>query len=277
MMNDDTFDFIKMHGAGNDFIMIDDREERFEPRRDTIEALCAAHRGIGADGLILVRPSGAAQFRMQYYNSDGGDAAMCGNGARCAALFAYRKGIARRKMVFETGSGSVDAEVLENGVAIGIGDVGGVRLDIDLVESSETVHFTVAGVPHAVLIVEDVRSFSNDRFLSAARPVRNDPALRPAGANVNLVTVDRANRLTYRTYERGVEDETLACGTGAVASAVIAAHLGLTGTAVTCETSGGDLLEVIFERTAGGAKNCRLVGPAEETFTGSFSIARFAG
>ncbi len=275
-MSADTIDFVKMHGAGNDFIMIDDMEERFEPNAGIIAALCAHHRGIGADGLILLRPAAEGRFRMCYYNSDGGEAAMCGNGARCAALFAYRRGIARRKMEFETGSGAVGAEVRGDVVAVDIEEVKGLRLHIPLEDAGVEAHFAVAGVPHTVILVTDARAYTTGRFLSLARSVRHDPIFQPAGANVNLVTVHRPDRLTYRTYERGLERETLSCGTGALASAVIAAHLGLAKSPVGCETSGGDTLEVTFDRGESGATNCRLVGPAVVSFTGSFTPADYA-
>lgn len=275
-MGAETIDFVKMHGAGNDFIMIDDMAERFEPNAGAIAALCAHHRGIGADGLILLRPAAEGQFSMRYYNSDGGEAAMCGNGARCAALFAYRRGLVRRKMKFETGSGAVGAEVRGDVVAVDIEGVKGLRLRILLEDAGVEAHFAVAGVPHTVILVPDARAYTAERFLSLARSVRHDPAFQPAGANVNLVTVHRPDRLTYRTYERGLERETLACGTGAVASAVIAAHLELTKPPVGCETSGGDTLEVNFDRVEGGATNCRLVGPAVVSFSGSFTPADYA-
>lgn len=275
-MNRQQVDFVKMHGAGNDFIMIDDMEERYQPDAGTIAALCTHHRGIGADGLIILRPAADGRFRMRYYNSDGGEAAMCGNGARCAALFAYRRGIAQREMVFETGSGPVRAEVRGGAVAIDIEEVKGIRMHMRLEHEGAEVHFTVAGVPHAVIVVEDARAYTDDQYLEITRSVRNDPAFRPAGTNVNIVTVRRSDLLTYRTYERGVERETLACGTGAVASAVITTHLDLTDPPVRCETSGGDLLEVDFDRVEDGAANCRLIGPAVVSFTGSFSPADYA-
>jgi diaminopimelate epimerase len=275
-MSAERIDFTKMHGAGNDFIMIDDMEERFEPNADTVAALCAQHRGIGADGLILLRPAANGRFRMRYYNSDGSEAAMCGNGARCAALFAYRRGIARREMEFETGSGIVRAEIRGEIVAVDIDEVNGLRLHISLDDAGVEAHFAVAGVPHTVILVMDARNYATERFLALARSVRHDPAFQPAGTNVNLVTVHRPDRLTYRTYERGLERETLACGTGAVASAVIATHIGLAEPPVACETSGGDTLEVTFDRIDRGATNCRLVGPAVVSFTGSFSLAEYA-
>jgi diaminopimelate epimerase len=274
-MSRGTIDFVKMHGAGNDFIMIDDMSERFDPNPETIAALCTVHRGIGADGLILLRPASRGSFSMKYHNSDGGEAAMCGNGARCAALFAFERGIARRTMVFETGSGLVHAEVLGDRVSVGIEEVKDLRLHIDLPLAGVTVHFASAGVPHAIVLDEDARGYDPERFLALARSIRHDPAFQPAGTNVNLVTVHGPDRLTYRTYERGVEGETLACGTGAVATAVVTAHIDLTEPPVTCETSGGDLLDVFFEKNSDGGRNCRLVGPAVATFTGSFHLEHY--
>jgi diaminopimelate epimerase len=272
---DDMFEFAKMHGAGNDFIMIDDRRKRFDDSPELIAALCEQHRGIGADGLILIRDSGNADFRMRYFNRDGGEAEMCGNGARCAALFALEQGVAKEKMSFETGAGTVDAEVLERGVRIGIGEVRGLRLGLALVDNISEIHFAISGVPHAVAIVDDTRGFSEDDFIRTARVVRYHTEFAPNGANFNLAQVLGRNKLAYRTYERGVEAETQACGTGAVAVAVITSHLGLTESPVTCETSGGDSLVIDFERTGDGAGNCRLTGPAVVAFTGSFRIGDY--
>lgn len=275
-MDPERIDFTKMHGAGNDFIMIDDMAERFEPDPGTVTSLCAHHRGIGADGLIMLRPSASEGFRMRYFNSDGGEAALCGNGARCAALFAYRRGIVGREMTFETASGVVRAAVRGETVSVDIEPVRGLRLHLSIEDAGVEAHFAVAGVPHAVVIVTDARSYTRERFLELARPVRHDDAFRPAGANVNLVTVLRPGRLVYRTYERGLERETLACGTGAVASAVITTHLGFTEPPVGCETSGGDLLEVSFDPVPDGATECRLIGPATVAFTGRFKRADYA-
>jgi diaminopimelate epimerase len=218
--------FVKMQGAGNDFIMILDLENRFDTSPELIASMCAPHRGVGADGLIVVRPSGDADFRMHYFNRDGGEADMCGNGARCAALLAFRSGIAGRSMAFETRSGTVRAEIIGDQVCIGIGDVKKLALSIHLDRAGIDVHFALSGVPHAVCITEKAGECPEADFLRLARSVRHDPAFAPNGANFNLVTVQGDHELIYRTYERGVEAETLACGTGAVAAAVITSHLG---------------------------------------------------
>ncbi len=261
------FEFTKMHGAGNDFIIIDDMKLAFEESPEMIAALCEFHRGIGADGLILLRPSEGFDFEMKYFNSDGSEAEMCGNGARCAAMFACDRGIAGERLTFSTGAGPVSAEVIGAYVKIGLEPVHGIRLGIEL-PGGATAGFAVSGVPHSAIIVDDVRSWERERFIETARVIRFDPVFEPAGTNVNIVTVDSPQSLAYRTYERGVEDETLACGTGAVGVSVIAAHMGLVSPPVKCETSGGDILETGFELTGDGAKRCTLTGPAKVVFRG---------
>lgn len=272
----DMFEFAKMHGAGNDFIMIEDLSERFGESPKLIAALCEQHRGIGADGLILIRPAENADFRMRYFNRDGGEAEMCGNGARCTALFALEAGVAKRRMSFETGAGIVEAEVLDDGVRIDIGDVRGLRLGLTLVDNFPEIHFVISGVPHAAAIADDVRDFSRGDFIESAREVRYHGEFEPDGTNFNLVQVRGRNELSYRTYERGVETETQACGTGGVAVAIITSHLGLTDSPVACKTSGGDLLVIDFERTAEGARECRLTGPAVFAFRGSFRMSDYS-
>ncbi|UCF03960.1 MAG: diaminopimelate epimerase [bacterium] len=266
----DEVAFVKMHGAGNDFIMVEDLAVRFDPDRSMIAALCASHRGIGADGLIILRPSDRAAFSMKYYNSDGGEAELCGNGARCVALLAYRLGITGRSMQFEARSGPVKAEILDDGVNVDIGKVRDLRLGIDLDMLPSKIHTAFAGVPHAVVLTQNTRDYSSEAFVTWARPVRSHASFSPEGVNVNLVAVIDRNRLAYRTYERGVERETLACGTGAIASAVVTSHLGMTESPVSCETGGGDLLSVTFEKTSSGAEGCMLKGPAEVAFEGTF-------
>ena len=267
-------EFIKMHGAGNDFIMIDDMDLHFEETPGLIASLCEFHRGIGADGIILLRPSGNDDFTMKYFNSDGSEAEMCGNGARCAALFALNRGIADRRMTFSTGAGPVSAEVDGERVKIGLEPVHGLSLGLEL-PGGITAGFAISGVPHAAIMVDDVRSWDKYRFVETARAVRYDPAFKPAGTNVNIVTVESRQRLVYRTYERGVENETLACGTGALGVSVIAAHLGLVSPPVECETSGGDILETFFEKDGGGATNCTLTGPVRIAFRGNTDLSQY--
>lgn len=264
------FDFCKMHGAGNDFLMINDMDERCLISKASIAALCSRHRGIGADGLILLRPSAAARFSMKYFNSDGGEAEMCGNGARCAAKFAHECGIAERGMAFETRAGMVRAEILKEDVRIDIGDVRGLAIAAHIGSCARPVHFGVCGVPHAVIVDDDARSLPHDEFVRFARKVRHDPAFAARGANVDVVSVTGKHRCSYRTYERGVEDETLACGTGAVVVSAVLVHLASVEPPVLCETRGGDVLEVDCTRTADGATDCRLKGPVVVSFRGTF-------
>ncbi|MCK4235954.1 MAG: diaminopimelate epimerase [Candidatus Krumholzibacteria bacterium] len=268
-------EFLKMHGAGNDFIVIEDLDGNFKPAPGFVSSLCTLHRGIGADGLILVRRSDQADFKMIYFNSDGSEADMCGNGARCAALFAFENDIAGRSMVFETASGQVKAKVQDGWIRINIGELYDLKLGIELKKSGVIAHFAISGVPHAVILVDEVRGYPCDDFLAMARSVRHDPAFAPAGTNVDLVSISSRNELVYRTYERGVEAETMACGTGAVAAAVVTSHMNLTDSPVNCETSGGDFLEVEFDRVPGGARNCSLKGTAVFVFKGSFLVDNF--
>jgi diaminopimelate epimerase len=261
-----------MHGAGNDFVMINDMDERCRLSRAVIAGLCSRHRGIGGDGLILVRPSAKGSFAMRYFNSDGGEADMCGNGARCAAAFAHESGIAGRSMTFESGAGVVSAEILEEAVRIGIADVRGLRLGMRIASTERPVHFGICGVPHAVVVVEDVRILTHDEFVRFARDVRRDPAFGTAGANVSIVSVVGPGRCAYRTYERGVEEETFACGTGAVVIATVLAHLGLIEPPVICETRGGDRLDVAMTTTPEGATGCFLTGPVAVSFHGTFRV-----
>jgi len=263
--------FAKMHGAGNDFIVIDDRAGR-GLSAESVAALCDRRRGVGADGLILVQPSAEAEFRMRYYNSDGGEADMCGNGARCAARFARDAGIAGAAMSFETRAGIVRAEIDGALVRMRIGPVTGLRLRLSLEGVSGEVHFGVCGVPHAVVVDRDAFALARPEFAAFARRIRGNPGLGPAGANVDVVSVAGRDRCAYRTYERGVEDETLACGTGAVVVATVLAHLGLADGSLACETSGGDTLLVDVVPGPGGAEDARLAGPAVVSFRGSFSL-----
>jgi diaminopimelate epimerase len=266
------FNFAKMHGAGNDFVMINDMDEQCRLSGEGIARLCSRHRGIGADGLILLRPSEAGSFAMRYYNGDGGEADMCGNGARCAAAFAHEAGLADMSMTFESRAGLVRADILEGGVRIGVGDVRGLKLGMRIDTADRPVHFGVCGVPHAVVVLDDVRDVSHEEFVRFAREIRRDAAFAPAGANVNFASVAGRGRCVYRTYERGVEDETLACGTGAVVIATVLVHLGLADSPVECETHGGDTLRVALAKTPDGAMGCLLAGPVAVAFRGTFRI-----
>ena len=216
--------FVKMSGTGNDFIVMDHRHP-FVPlaeQPDFARKICRRRFSVGADGLILIEESVRADFSWRFYNADGSVAEMCGNGARCAARYAHMNGMAGPRMTFETLAGIVEAEVLEaNGdVRLRLTAPSDFRLGlgIKLAGMERVVHYVNTGVPHAVVFVEDevpVREWG--------RELRFHPMFQPAGTNANFVRLLAGGALQVRTYERGVEDETMACGTGAAAAALIAA------------------------------------------------------
>lgn len=261
--------FAKFSGAGNDFIMIDNRDGAFPASRELIAAMCARRFSIGADGLILVEPSTKAAVRMRYYNSDGGEAEMCGNGARCFVAFAQELGIPAEPLVFETMERVLSAWMDGGNVTVEMGEVADTRLyvgfDVDGVEYQG--HFTNTGVPHVVLFVADL---DGTDVQGHGRAIRFHEAFQPAGANVNFVHVRADRGLKMRTYERGVEGETLACGTGVVAAAVIAHLVAGCEPPVEVRVRSGDVLTVDFRREGGLFAGVTLSGPAVHVYDGVY-------
>ncbi len=255
--------FNKYEGAGNDFIII--RNTPALPALSNIafiSHLCNRRFGIGADGLILIEESPGYDFRMLFYNSDGSPGAMCGNGARCAAHFAMRHITGFRQLQFLAGDGPHTARLADEGfIELSITDVGGMKEVPDglLVDT---------GVPHLVVFTDDN---STTDVTGEGRRLRWLPHYAPEGVNVNFVTISDG-RLSLRTYERGVEDETLACGTGATAAAIAAAHTGKIVTGMTEVTTPGGRLTVRFDLTDRGARNIFLGGPATFVFSGEKEI-----
>ena len=274
--------FVKMNGAGNDFVMIDNREGALELRAAAIRAICERKRGIGADGVILIEPAAGApdaDFRMRYYNADGGEAEMCGNGARCAARYASELGLGegangQRRLHFMTEPGLVGAEVAPTSVAIEMTEAHGLEksVNLDVAQSTEIVHFINTGVPHAVAVVDNAADMSIEEVRQRGRAIRQHARFAPEGANANFVSLNDEGVVVIRTYERGVEDETLACGTGSVAAAVVMAQLGHATSPVTLRTQGQDLLQVSFNLTESGATDVVLAGPADQNFSGVVDI-----
>lgn len=263
--------FAKMSGTGNDFVIIDNRR-LLVPHGDQAELarrLCRRMFSVGADGVIFIELSDHVDFSWQFYNADGSKAEMCGNGSRCAARFAYRLGIAGRKMRFATLAGIIEAEIgeEESEVRVLMPVPRDFRLDLllELGGKTRTLDFVDSGVPHAVLVVED------DQVPVAewGPVVRHHPLFGAKGSNANFIRRLPDGRLKVRTYERGVEAETMACGTGAVASALIAAlRLGLSSP-VRVITSGGEELTIIFEISEGPvARQVFLQGPARLVYSG---------
>jgi diaminopimelate epimerase len=264
--------FTKMNGAGNDFILIDNRVGDVRLDRSQIAHLCDRHRGIGADGILLLeKPTNRADFRMRYFNADGGEAEMCGNGARCFARFASKTAAAKKELSFETQAGVISATLNGDLVTLRMTDPAELRLNVELSMASETrkVHFINSGVPHVVIPVAKIDDVDVRREGAA---IRYHKTFSPNGTNVNFVEKHGPNELAIRTYERGVEDETLACGTGIVASALIFATREGSKGPITVLARGGDQLQVGFEKSDGNFRNVTLTGPAEFVFEGTIDI-----
>jgi len=266
--------FTKMSGAGNDFIVIDHRvpliPEAEQP--EFAKLVCRRMFSVGADGLILIEDSATADFRWRFYNADGSVAEMCGNGARCAARFAFAKGIAGPSMLFETLAGIIEAQVSDDDTVrlrMTAPTDFRTRLPVVLDGRERFLSFVNTGVPHAVLFVDEGEEVPVREW---GRIVRFHPLFQPAGTNVNFVRKTGENTIQVRTYERGVEDETMACGTGAVASALFAAMTGVAASPVHVVTSGGERLTILFDlRDGGQAENVFLQGPARIIYEGTLT------
>lgn len=256
--------FAKYSGCGNDFIIIDNRSQIVEelPCR-TIECLCHRQNGIGADGLILLENSQKSDFRMRIFNSDGSEAEMCGNGIRCLAHFIFELGLVDKEFSIETMHQQMLVCFDGCQVRVEMPPVTDHKYFIPLsVEGQElTLHFLDTGVPHVVLFVEDI---SDDAHLTLAPHIRFHPHFQPKGTNVNFAKIHSDNSVEVRTYERGVEAETLACGTGAVAIALAAAKVHNLPSPVTIRTRSADLISVSFDQ------GLSMAGPAVRTFEGFF-------
>lgn len=269
--------FWKMHGAANDFVLVDDRAQTF-PAGDTawIASVGARRTGVGCEGVILIQPSSSADFRMRFFNPDGSEVEMCGNGARCVARLAAEIGAAPRQMTIDTVAGTLSATVQGDTVRLLMTEPKDWRMDLalDVCGTAMSCHFVNSGVPHAVLFPEDL-----DRcdVRELGRAIRHHAAFAPAGTNANFVKVTGPNSVRVRTYERGVEDETLACGTGIVASALIAARTGLVAAPVQVTPASGDVLVVDFRAGPSGLTNVSLEGPAVHVFQGVLSYNSPAG
>jgi len=264
--------FTKMNGAGNDFVMLDNRDGKLALEKSQIAQLCDRHRGVGADGLLLVEPAqNGADFRMRYFNADGGEADMCGNGARCFARFAQRVSGKTGDIAFETLAGVITARFFGDIVQIQMSEPHSLRLNESLVVAGEArpVHSVNTGVPHAVIFVEDLEQ-TDIRALGAA--VRYHTHFAPKGTNANFAQRLGPQSIAIRTYERGVEDETLACGTGMVACALIFHELTGAASPVQVKVRGGDTLEIAFEPVGATYQNVTLTGPADFTFDGQTSL-----
>jgi diaminopimelate epimerase len=262
--------FFKMSGSGNDFVMVDAMRE--PPgnlgHAQTVQAVCARATGIGADGIVFLEPSDVADYRMTYLNSDGSRADLCGNASLCSARLATELGIVRTpEFRFETDAGVLCARHLPDGPEVDFRPVSDVRngLPFRLAPGERWIGFALVGVPHLVIRVDDVAAVD---VVGRGRPLRHDASLAQ-GANVNFVAPDGLSGWLIRTYERGVEDETLACGTGAVATAILLAEAGEATDPVSLATRSGRVLRVRLRRSADGWRPS-LSGEARLVFEGRF-------
>ncbi|QAZ69119.1 diaminopimelate epimerase [Solidesulfovibrio carbinolicus] len=263
--------FFKMQGCGNDFVCVDNRVLGIDPAAmpDLVVPVCRKAFGVGADGMIFFdhAPEGSGlAYIWHFFNADGSRAEMCGNGSRCAARLAWMLGLAPAKHVFGTDAGPIEAEVDpdSNQVTVQLTPPKDLRMAIDIEVEGRPfhLHFVNTGVPHAVAVMDHLELVD---VWKLGRAIRQHQYFAPAGTNVNFISSEEKGTLSLRTYERGVEDETYACGTGAVASAIVARELGMTGEETDITTTGGEVLGVILRDG-----KTYLRGAAELVFKGEF-------
>ncbi len=269
--------FYKMNGAGNDFVVIDNRKLNLSLDTATIAALCDRHRGIGADGLLAVEPAQhGADYRFRYYNADGGEAEMCGNGARCFGRFTAHLGEEiPGRVTFETIAGTLAAEMVGENVRIAMSEPKDLALNTSakVAGLGAAIHFVNTGVPHAVAYLDNPEQLAALDVFNIGRAIRRHEHFAPAGTNANFAAVRSPGHIVIRTYERGVEDETLACGTGMVACALVHHLLSGAPSPIKVDVAGGDTLEIGFEKTADGAfTQVTLTGPADFVFEGDIEV-----
>ena len=262
-----------MNGAGNDFVLVDNRAQKINLSREQIVRLCDRHRGVGADGLIALIPcpSGKADWAWEFYNSDGSHGEMCGNGARCFARFVQRRTGQKGDFTFETGAGIITARFRGERVTVSLTQPKDLRLSeqVALSTGTEAVHSLNTGVPHAVLFVPD----ADKAMVQQLGPeIRRHAHFGPKGTNVNFVQVVGPSKIRVRTFERGVEGETLACGTGVTASALISSRVHNFGSPVKVQVQGGEQLEVSFKENEAEFADVRLTGSAEFVFEGKIEV-----
>jgi len=279
--------FTKMSGAGNDFIIIDkDSNPHFDLVDVTVKNLCNRRTGIGADGLITIENSADLDFMMSYYNADGSGSTLCGNGARCAIYMAGLSGrIKNGKTVFTSNNFKYSGEILnESKVRFDFNPPADFKNGMELKAGNNSIKacYIHTGSPHVVININDIIGSEGKKYKTIAevpvfnlgREIRYLKEFEPAGTNVNFIEIVD-NKIYIRTYERGVEDETLACGTGSVASALIGNFISNVPSPVTLKTYGGDELIVEFFKENGEIKNLSLTGPVKVVFTGKFFLNKF--
>ncbi|MEN6468123.1 MAG: diaminopimelate epimerase [Smithella sp.] len=261
--------FWKMSGSGNDFIIIDNRDLSLHvgDLPEFARRICARKISVGADGLFLIEPSASVDFKWQFFNSDGSVGEMCGNGSRCVARYAFLRGIAGEKMSFETLAGIITAEVHGDMVKSRLTDPSSLKINQKiLLDGREIVLDSIdTGVPHAVCFFENLDTCD---VFDRGRKIRRHESFQPRGTNANFARVLDRHKMRVRTYERGVEAETLACGTGVVASVLAAAGRNLVESPVDVTVQSGEILRVYFSRTDGRFEEICLEGKVKIVYQG---------
>ena len=264
-----VFEFIKMSGTGNDFILADNRNGKIpeEAKPAVARTLCPRRTAVGADGLLLLEMSDTADVRMRIFNADGSEPEMCGNASRCLAWFARRLRAAGPEMMIETLAGVLRAEVDDHTVRVDMTRPKNVssRGELEFAGESRDVFFADTGVPHAVVFVDDLDALDVRAW---GKALRMHDEFQPAGANADFVKIEEPGSISIRTYERGVEDETLACGTGAVATALVSAWREGWDGSVSVRVRSGEDLGVSFRGSAPEFDNAKLEGDVSVVFLG---------
>ena len=267
--------FFKMNGSGNDFIIIDNRENIVAkeigklPVENFVQKTCARGVSVGADGLILIENDEKYDFRWKFFNNDGGEVEMCGNGSRCAARFAYLNQIAPLSMNFVTLAGVIHADITGKDTAkVQLTTPKDYKETLDLSDIDLKGSFINTGVPHVVFFVNDVDDIDIKKI---GAKVRYHNYFKPAGTNVNFAQIIDKDTIKIRTYERGVEDETLACGTGSTAAALVAALKGYTNSAISVHTKSNNILKVYADIKDSKVKKVFLDGDAKLSYIGTMT------
>ncbi len=263
--------FSKYEAAGNDFVIFDNRKASVKNLKALAIRLCDRKHGIGADGLIALEKSKSDDVQMRIINPDGSEAEMCGNGVRCLARFAVTQKITKNKFSVETLAGSIGADVRENVVKAKLSSPKDLKLRFLIEKNSRfgDLNFVNTGVPHVVKVLESVERVDADRD---GREIREHAYFKPRGTNVNFISMRSGNAIDVRTYERGVEAETLACGTGSTASALVAAAIKDLKSPVSVKTKGGEILKVYFSRKGLEFYDVFLEGKVNFIFDGGFAL-----
>jgi diaminopimelate epimerase len=262
-------EFTKMNGSGNDFIIINNMNKIFssDEFRRYVTSICRRKLSIGADGVIILEPSAVADFKWRFFNADGSEAEMCGNGSRCAAKYAFEHGISEKFLKFETLAGIIEAEIKDKSVKVLITKPFNLQMDYEIFikDKKYFVSSINTGVPHVVKFVKELENYDVEKM---GKLIRYHEFFQPNGTNVNFVSVESRDTLQIRTYERGVEAETLACGTGSVAAALIAYKKSFVKKPVKVKNQGGETLVIDFTEENGSFGKVFLEGDAKFVFQG---------